>query len=1070
MKKILLFLLLLCAGSMVMAQETIVTGTIVSSDGEVLPGASVMVKGTMLGTVTDMNGNFAINLPTEKATLVFKFTGFTDKEQNVTAGSRGLQITLSESTKVLNEVVVTGYGTTKKPDLTGAVSSLSSDDIKRSNSTSIEQAMQGRVAGVQITQNSGLPGGGISVSIRGINTLNGNEPLYVIDGVAVSGQTSSNTSVLSSINPADILSIDVLKDASATAIYGSRASNGVIMITTKQGEMGKPKLSYDGYFGLQQLPTKIATMNLQEYAEYYNARAAIQGWGIRDDFRDPSLLSKGTNWQKELFRTAPMQNHNLSVSGGSNGVRYALSGGYLDQDGIGLGTNFRRITFRSNVDMDVAKWLNIGVNGSVASTKQITTLDGGGIIYAAINQRPDVPARNLDGSYGVQQEDQFNTYQVNPLAAAQMRENYNTGNQVYYTFFANLKPFQGMNFRIEYGGNMNYGNSYSFVPNYVYGNQRWTSTASKGSSKSEYQALKTYLTYDRKIAGKFNINAMVGHEAQGGKWESLSAKRINYISNSVHSLNVGGTIPADGNGDGTSSWAIESYFGRLNLNFDNRYLLTGTLRADGSSTFGPNKRWGSFPSAAFAWRISNESFMQGVDFINNMKLRLGWGVVGNQGAGSYAYGTSMATTQTYWGTGYLPMNYGNPDLQWEQTKAYNIGLDLTILNNRIEFIAEAYLKDTDNLLLEATLPTYAVYMESWLSIRPPWVNTGAMQNKGLEFTLNTVNINNGDFFWQSNLTLSLNRNKLTKLYNNDDIIYGQVDNTIYTKTEVGDPIGRLYGYNVIGMFTCEDDFYQKDAKGNFLLTEQGERIEKGRPGDKGQRYKIDETEIWVGDYIFEDRPTVAIEENGKIVGYKPDGIIDEKDRTYLGNTTPKFIFGLNNSFSWKNFELNIFFNGVYGNKVYNILRQRHIGTDGYGGKLKDVAGFARIERIDPEIGTNVISNVYISNAADATAARVYRAAGNKNSNERISSRFVEDGSYLRLKNISLSYSVPRAWLQKNLPVDFLQIYVSVQNLYTFTKYKGFDPEIGSYDVRVAGVDNSRYPSQRQYNFGMRFNF
>ena len=1055
--KCVLFLLMLCSASFVMAQETIVTGTIVSdADGEPLAGASVRVKGTNIGSIANAEGFFSINLSAERGTLVFSFVGFVDREEEVTGGARGLRIMLSEDARMIDEVVVIGYGSMKRSDLTGSVSSIGSETIRKSMSTSLEQAMQGRVSGVQITQNSGAPGGGISVSIRGINSLNGNEPLYVIDGVAVSGQTSSNSSVLSTINPADILSIEVLKDASATAIYGSRASNGVIMITTKQGEKGKPRLTYEGYYGLQQMPIKLETMNLQEYAEYYNLRATIQGWGVRDDFRDPSLLSKGTDWQKELFRTAPMHNHTLNVSGGTDNVRYSLSGSYLDQEGIGLGSKFNRFTFRSNIDMEVASWLNVGVNGSVANTKQVTTLDGGGIIRAALSQRPDVPARNWDGSFGVQPEDQFNTYHINPLAAAKMRENYNTGNGLYYTFYMNLKPLPGLNFRIEYGGNLNYGNSYAFVPDYKFGNQRWMSESRKGSSKGDYNALKTYLTYDKTLIKGHNLNIMLGHEAQQGGWESLSGRRTNYISNAVHSLNVGGTIPADGNSDGSSSWAIESYFGRLNYNLYDRYLLTATLRTDGSSTFGPNNRWGSFPSAAFAWRINNESFMQGAAFVNNLKLRLGWGIVGNQGAGSYAYGTAMATTQTNWGTGYLPSNYGNPDLKWEQTAAFNIGVDFAILKNRVEFIAEAYLKKTENLLLEATLPTYAVYMESWLSIRPPWVNTGAMENKGMEFTLNTVNVDTRDFIWQSQVTLSFNRNKLTKLYREDDIIYGQVGSSIYTKTEVGEPIGQLYGYNVIGMFTKEDDFYKLDNDGN--------RVEVARPGGDAGAYKIDENEIWVGDYIFEN-VTVDYDQFGN---YFP--MINEKDRTILGNTTPKFIFGVNNTFTYKNFELNIFFNGVYGNKVYNMLRESHIGTGGYSGKLKEVADFARIERIDPEIGTEVLSNVYVSNAATASTGRVQRAGSNMNNNERISSRFVEDGSFIRIKNISLSYSVPREFLQKYLPVDFLQFYVNAQNLYTFTKYKGYEPEIGSYDVRIFGIDNSRYPTQRQYNFGLRLNF
>jgi len=653
-------------------------------------------------------------------------------------------------------------------------------------------------------------------------------------------------------------------------------------------------------------------------------------------------------------------------------------------------------------------------------------------------------------------EGQFNTYIENPLATAKLRENYNTGTQLQYTFYADLKPIPGLFFRTEYGGNLNFGNSYNFTPNYTFGNRVWTSQARKESSKNDYWALKNILTYDWKYSDKHYLHVMATHEAQQSNWENLWGSRMNYISNSVHSLNVGSTFPAQSNGDGMGKWAMESYLGRLRYNFDNRYILTATIRTDGSSTFGQNSRWGTFPSASFAWRINNESFLRDVETLSNLKLRLGWGVNGNQNAGSYAYGTSMATTMTYWGVGFLPSNYGNPDLRWEQTEAYNIGLDLSMFKNRLEFIAEAYYKNIDNLLMQATLPSYAVYMETWLAIQPPWVNTGAMNNKGLEFTLNTVNIDAKDFSWNTNLTLFLNRNKLTKMYSDSDELFGEVGSgNIYTKTAVGEPIGQIFGYNVIGMFTSEDDFYQKDANGRFKLDENGNRIEVARPGENGVPYAIAENEIWVGDYIFEDI-------NG-------DGVIDEKDRTYLGNTSPKFNFGVNNTFAWKNFELNVFFNGVYGNKVYNMMRQSHTSTDGYAGKLKEVAGYARLEMIDRD-GENVISNMHVTNGASATASRIYAVGGNKNNNERISSRFVEDGSYLRLKNVSLSYSIPREWLQRKLRVDYLQIYANVQNLYTFTKYKGYDPEVGSYDVRIFGIDNSRYPSSRTYNFGLRFNF
>lgn len=904
-------------------------------------------------------------------------------------------------------------------------------------------------------QNSGAPGGGISVQIRGINSLNGNEPLYVIDGVAISGQTGNNSSVLSSINPSDIVSMEVLKDASATAIYGSRASNGVVLINTKRGEEGKPKLSYEGYAGWQQLPGKLKVMDLYDYADYYNTRAEIMGWGVREDYKDPSLLTAGTDWQEELFRTAFMHNHQIGVSGGNKGVNYALSGGYLNQDGIGLGSGFDRVSFRTNFDAEITNWLKIGVNASYAHTKQVTTLDSSGLISVALDQRPDVSPRNADGSYGFVEQDQFGTYYTNPLFEAQMKENYNTNSQFYYNIYANINPIKGLNLRLEYGGSLNYGNSYYFCPEYQYGTVVVESESNRGSSKSDNWSLKTYATYDFTVARKHKFQIMAGHEAQEGSWENLSGSRKGYISDAIHNLDVGDATTAK-NSNGGNGWAIESYYGRLNYNFDDRYLLTGTLRSDGSSNLGPNNRWGTFPSAALAWRINNESFMKGIKAINNLKLRLGWGIVGNQNAGTYAYGTTMKNSTTAWGTGYYPGNYSNPDLKWEQTEAYNLGLDLSMFDNRLEFIVDAYYKNTDNLLMLASLPAYVIDSEG-VGMSAPWVNAGSMRNKGIEFTLNTVNISNKDLTWRTGLTLSFNKNELTKLYSSDSKILGRIGDNIYTQSEIGKPVGQFFGYNVIGMFKEEADFYQRNAAGEFLLDQTGARIPVARPANSdGTLYPIAENSIWVGDYIFED--------------VDGDGKITEKDRKYIGNPNPTFTFGFNNVITYRDFELSMFFNGSVGNDVYNVLRQSHTDPLGWGNKMKEVANYARIELIDPD-GEKVISNVRVTNPNTATVQRVSAAGQSNNDNNRVSSRFVEDGSYIRLKSLSLAYNLPKRWLQK-INVDWMQVYVNAQNLFTITSYDGYDPEIGAQgqNVTLMGLDNGRYPSQRIYNVGLKLNF
>lgn len=1023
-------------------QSTPVTGVVTSqTDGEPMIGVSVLVKGTGNGTITDLNGNYSIKASNGQ-TLVFSYIGYQDLELTVT--KMVMNVTLKEDTKLLDEVVVVGYGTMKRSDLTGSVVSVSGDDLKKSVITSLDQALQGRAAGVQVTQNSGAPGGGISVNIRGINSLNGNEPLYVIDGVAISGNSNSNSSTLSSINPADIVSMEILKDASATAIYGSRASNGVVLITTRQGEAGKTKVSYEGYYALQQLPKKLKTLSLPEYAVYQNLRAETIGFGARDEFKDPSLLGPGTDWQNEIFRTAPMHNHQVNISGGSDNMKYSLSGGYLDQDGIVFGSDFERFSVRINMDNNVNKWLTIGLRASVARTEQTNRVDGSGAIYNALEQLPEVPARNPDGSFGMQSENMYGTYFHNPLSKLIENEDYTRSTQIYVNFFADVKLLKGLTLRTEYATNYNYDNSYKFTPSYDYEHFKQQSSASRSASNGSNWTLKTYLTYNADF-GKHNLSAMAGHEAQENKYEYLNGSRTNFLFNSVHELDAGDATTAKA-GSSRGSSAIESYFGRLNYNYADRYLLTATLRADGSSSFAKESRWGWFPSVALAWKVNNEAFLKDVEAISSLKLRLGWGVVGNQWAGSYAYGVTMASAASIWGTGFYAGNYPNRELKWEETNSYNVGFDLALFNNRVEFIADAYYKKTDNLLMQASLPNYVSGL-----ISAPWVNAGAMTNKGVEFTLNTHNIQTRDFSWTSGITFSVNRNEVTKLYSKSSAISGTHGSETLTYTMVGEPVGQFYGYKVIGMFNEESDFYKKGSDGNFLLDESGNPIQVAIPKDQ----TISKSSIWVGDYIYEDRNN--------------DGVIDEKDRTFLGNPAPKFTFGFNNSLSYKGFDLNIFLNGSVGNKAINLIRRTFTDPMRNSNLLKEATNIALIAKRDPNVGDDVLSNVYISNAEQAQVQRVTTSSANDNN--RISDRFIEDASYLRVKNISLGYTLPQKWTRR-LQIEHLRLYVNIQNLWTITNYKGYDPEIGAlnYNILLRGVDDARYPSQRIYTFGLNFNF
>ncbi len=1052
--KIALAALMLMVAQGVLAQVT-VTGTVLDDLGDPTIGATVREKGTKAAAVTDIDGHFSIKVASTNAVLQISYVGYKDQEVKL-AGKTNVTVNLKQDATMMDELVVVGYGVMKRSDLTGSVSSIGEDAIKQGVNTSLEQAMQGRIAGVQVTQNSGAPGGGISVQIRGINSLNGNEPLYVIDGIAISGNTDDNTSVLSSINPSDITNIEVLKDASATAIYGSRASNGVVLITTKRGENGKAKIQYEGYIGWQSLPKQLDVMNLYEYAEFYNARAEVRGWGENDTYADPTLLTAGTNWQDELYRTAFMQNHTVNISGGNQDMNYSMSGGYLDQDGVGIGSGFTRASFRVNIDTKITKWLNVGFNTAYANTKQITTFDENNVIQTALNQLPDMAVHNPDGSYAVPQTNDFATYYSNPIFEAEQKENYNNNYQLDYNVFANITPIKGLVIRLEYGGSRSWGNTYYFVPEYEYGTTMVESQSTRTKTLNKYNNFKQYATYDHDINRANHFQIMMGHEAQWGNWESLSGTRKGYISDSLHSLNVGDSSTSTNSGDDGTPWAIESYFGRFNYNLMDKYLLTTTLRTDGSSSFGYDNRWGWFPSAALAWRASKEEFLNEVEWLDNAKLRLGWGLVGNQSSGSFAYGATMANVSTAWGTGYYLSNFPNSSLKWESTNAWNAGVDLNFLNNRIEFIVDVYLKNTNNLLMQASLPSYVINND-YQGMSAPWVNSGSIRNKGIEFTLNTVNVMRKDWNWRTGITFSLNRNELTGLNSESSTISGTIGSDTYTLSEVGGPVGRFYGYKVIGMYTCEDDFYQKNSAGEYLLDANGNKVETARPGTDGTMYDIAQNSIWVGDYIYEDI-------NG-------DGIITEADRTYIGDPNPDFTFGINNVITWKDFELSFFLNGSVGNDIYNYVTQQHTNADNYGNMLSIVSNYAKIALIDETGSATDISNVYISNPGTAAICRLSASGSNNNDNNRVSSRFVEDGSYLRLKTISLAWNLPRKWLQP-AGLEWVQVYANAQNLLTITGYDGYDPEVGAYgqSVILQGIDYYRYPSQRIYTMGIKVKF
>ncbi len=1031
-----------------MAQGSAITvkGQVTDDQGPII-GATVREKGAKAVAVTDLDGNYTIKV-SPGATLTFTYLGYQNKEVNV-GNKTQVDVVMVSDAQALSEVVVVGYGQMKRSDVTGSVVSVNSEQIERAVPTSIDQVLQGRAAGVQIQANSGTPGANTSIRIRGISSLNStNQPIFVIDGVVVEPQSTdtndplSSNNPLASINPSDIVSMDVLKDASATAIYGARAANGVIMITTRRGKAGEATITYDGYVGWQEMAKKLDMMNLREYAIHHNARSDMSIVEASDAFVNPSALGNGTDWQDALFRSALMTSHNISVTGGSEKATYSISAGYLNQDGIAIGSGFKRLTLRGNTDAQVKKWLKASLSFSLTDSKQEVGADNN-IIMNALQQQPSVAVRSADGSF----DGPDDVYMpVNAVALAEMRENYNKKMNFRINGSLEATLYKGLTFKTELSADYNLNKFYYYEPDYTFGKLenntrtgRWTKTDTK------YWSWRNILTYQNTFAEKHAVNVMVGQEMSQSHWENQVSTATGFLTNSTHDPSAGDITASTGNGTQNDN-SIFSYFGRAFYSYDDRYLVTATLRRDGSSRFAKGNRWGWFPSAALAWRVSNEKFMAKTsNVISNLKLRLGWGSTGNQNVSDWAYMAMLSSKSTPWGTGVLNGNTPNPDLKWETTTSWNVGFDLSLFRNRIEFIFDWYYKKTDDLLLQLPLPAYIGSYGNGAASNP-WGNVGSMSNQGVEMTLNTVNIDKGGFQWRSSFTFSLNRNKVVSL----DTESASIDKTFQigsdvltvTRTVEGKPVGQLYGYKVIGRFDKAEDFYYKDANGVV------------KPVAIPEGSSISESGTWIGDYIFADV-------NG-------DGVINNQDCTFIGDPQPDFTYGIGNTFSWKGFDLSIFFNGSYGNDILNLTGRELSDVRVNSNLLKECAGYAKIGVIDPNLPDDDFRNLYVSNPG----SRLPRlSASTTNANNRVSDRYVEDGSYIRLQNISLSYTLPKSLVTK-LKLQNVKVYMNLQNVYTWTNYSGYDPEVGAMygDALMTGVDYGRYPSPRIYTFGLNISF
>lgn len=1027
-----------------LAQSTI-KGVVTDGSGPI-PGATIIVKGTNNGAVSDLDGNYVISNVPSDGTLVFSFVGYKTEEIAVSNRSE-INVTLQEDISSLNEVVVIGYGSMKRSDVTGSVASISNKSIEESIPTTIDQVLQGRAAGVQIQQNSGAPGASSSIRIRGVSSVTGsNEPIFVIDGVILDGNTGqTGQNAFSSINPADIESIDILKDASATAIYGSRAANGVILITTKRGKAGKPSISLNSYVGFQELPKQLEMLNLQEYAIHKNTRAAIGGIVQQDpDFIRADLLGEGTDWQDAMFTRAVMQSHNLTVSGGNETSTYSMNVGYLNQDGIALGSGFDRLNLRGVFDTQANDFLKVGITFAFNNTKQTTTFSDQGLIQTALRQTPNVAIRNVDGSFAGPENDEFAP--SNPVGLASINENYSESTGIRANTYAEITFLKGLKLRSEYSIDYGLFNGYTFLPSYFFSELafRETTLGTRTKNYSNYYNFRNVLTYDKAL-GSHSINAILGQEFQDSNFETLFGSRAGYLSNGATDLNAGDAQTAIAN-NLTRRNAISSYFTRAQYSYDDKYLLTATLRYDGSSKFTKENRWGWFPSAALAWRVSEESFLKDNALINNLKLRLGYGAVGNEGIDPYQFTSIYSASPTPFGPGLLASNTGNPDLKWETTYSSNIGIDLNMFNNRLEFIADAYYKRTDDLLLLAPFPDYSGTIGVG-SAAAPFVNIGSLENKGLEFTLNTYNIDNDAFTWKSNLVFTLNRNQVLSLATetgilDEDLQVGS-DNTIVTRTEAGRPIAQFYGYRVIGRFEEATDFYYRNDEGAVV------------PRALPENSTIGVNDVWIGDYIFDD--------------LNNDGVIDEQDRTFIGNPLPDFTFGIGNTFTYKGFDLNIQLSGSFGNEVVNYQRRFLENPRANSNLLKTALGYAELGLINPD-GPNDYRNVEII-GGDPFMPRISPSNQSSESNFRFSNRFLEDGSFLRVQNISFGYNLPRNLIERYGMLG-VKVYANIQNAYIFTKYSGYDPEVGAINqnVLLSGIDNGRYPTPRIVTLGANINF
>jgi TonB-linked SusC/RagA family outer membrane protein len=1054
----------LCFAFVSFAQVRKISGTVKDDKGVPLSGATVQIKGTKTATATNANGMFSIELPSDANTLVVSYVGMVPSE--VTVGNRSvIQVNLTPTAVNLGNVVVIGYGTQRRRDVNGAISSVTAKDIQNIPQPSIDQMLQGKAAGVTITLNSGAPGASVSVRVRGITSFTGSEPLYVVDGVAIDGnapaQLSSNDknigglspseqertpSVLASINPNDIESIDVLKDASATAIYGSRGANGVVIITTKKGRAGEAKINYDAYYGMQDQGKFLKMMDLPQYAAFENTLADEFGLNRRVEFADPGKLGPGTNWQHAIFRHgAPQTSHTLSVSGSNGKTDYYISGGFFYQEGTVIGSDFNRYSFHTNINSQVNNWFKIGTSVSANRNKSDVGLGNSyGIIYNALLQAPDAAVYNADGSYaGPAVVNGTVLGGQNPVQQALSITNFLTRGNVQGNLYADIKFMKDLTLHSEIDGNFDWGHAKLFKPTYSYGATgsapAYVNTQAallENNNFDSYWNWLEHLNYNHTFAGKHSVSALVGHEVWESNYDGINASTKGFTAgNTIQTLNLG-TQSSNTLDEPKGSTSMESWIVRVIYTYNNKYSITATDRRDRSSNFAPGHQVGYFPGVAVSWRLSEEPFMEKLNkFVSNLKIRIGYGTTGNSNTGGgYKYGSAITPVVTGLGTGFSFANFSNPNLTWETAIQGNAGLDFSLINNRIDASVDVYKKTSKNFLFQQPLPAFlgggtAEYSNAAV-VQPPWVNAGKIQNTGVELSVTSRNIVKKDFTWTTNVIFTHYTNKVISL-NGFPALIGNVSTGFgpqipATYTQVGGPIGEFYGYKTMGIIKTQDDL-------TYLATHPQNVIGQPEPISSDRTLS---NAIYLGDIMYAGN----------------DGKGDPNQQFALGNPNPDFTYSITNTFTYKDFDLSIFLRGSHGGKILNALSFQ---TEGMYGLYQN----QRTNVFDFWTPTNPNSNIPTPRA------------GFGNNNLVMSDRFLENASYMRIQNVRLGYNLPQRWA-RYIKMDHLKAYISGQNLYVFTKYSGLDPEVGSLNQNpiLQNIDYGRYPVPRVITFGLNAEF